>query len=99
MLGDILTSISKILSDGYKVQFEEHYGFLIVFPPHIYELLRRFSPMMADYASVPSFKRPNMDFKGTLSASNQLMQPQSMIKKPTGVSGGSGATTVKKPGG
>lgn len=50
-LTDLITASSNILSDNYKAQFEENYGFLIAFPPHIYELLKRFSPKMSEYTS------------------------------------------------
>ncbi|CDW85800.1 n-terminal domain-containing protein [Stylonychia lemnae] len=43
MLTLLLTSTASILSDTFKIEFEQSYGFKIVFSPTVYELLRRFS--------------------------------------------------------
>ena len=51
MLTDLLTANAAILNEGYKVQYEKNYGFLIAFPPQVYELLKRFSPKLTEYTS------------------------------------------------
>lgn len=46
VLTHLLTSTASILSDTFKIEFEQTYGFKIVFPPTVYELLRRFSQVL-----------------------------------------------------
>lgn len=46
VLTHLLTSTASILSDSFKIDFEASYGFKIVFPPTVYEMLRRFSAVL-----------------------------------------------------
>jgi hypothetical protein len=50
VMSELLESIANILSDNYKVEYE-NYGFLMAFSPQSYELLRRFSPKLTEYTS------------------------------------------------
>ena len=46
ILTHLLTNTASILSDTFKIDFEQTYGFKIVFSPTVYELLRRFSQVL-----------------------------------------------------
>jgi hypothetical protein len=69
----VLTANSTILNtESYKVGYEKGYGFLIAFPPQVYELLRRFSPKLAEHRS---YSQPFTDQMRGASAKGPLQQP------------------------
>ncbi len=48
---DLLESTANVFNDQQKIEYSKDYGFLIAFPPQMYELLKRFSPKYAEYSN------------------------------------------------
>ncbi len=55
-LNDILGAVANVVSENYKVQYSQDYNFLISFPPHVFELLRRFSPKFSEFNALNAKK-------------------------------------------
>ncbi len=48
-LNDLLGQVASVVNESYKAQYSQDYSFLIAYPPHVYELMRRFSPKFAEF--------------------------------------------------
>lgn len=98
----MVTANSQILSsETYKVLYEKGYGFLIAFPPQMYELLKRYSPKLS------SLKSYSQTVESTAASTHRIPSSQSSQRLAgAGVTTSStqslgpakGVTSVKKPG-
>lgn len=79
-LNEILGSVANVVSDSFKIQYSPDYNFLISFPPHVYELLRRFSPKFSEFNALNARKAENLVKQAN--QNKKMVQSQSSMGGP-----------------
>jgi len=69
-----------VVSDSFKIQYSPDYNFLISFPPHVYELLRRFSPKFSEFNALNARKAENLVKQAN--QNKKMVQSQSSMGGP-----------------